>query len=146
MFNVKRAAVTALAGGALTLSGLGAGPAFAGGYGDYGDHDSHGGHGHYGHHYDAKPAVDVYVHGHKVKVTYECDTKGRGHDKYGVLKVSFKREHHKKWVKCDGDEHSIWYKVHGKGTFHASIKDPDGDRAYDSAYVRGHKGGHHHYH
>jgi hypothetical protein len=133
MLNVKRALATGAAL-ALPLTALGAAPAFAGG--GYDDH-----------HYDAKPSVEVYdAKGKKVKVVYECDTNKHGkhdEDKYGSLKVTFGHDTHKMDVKCDGEEHEVYYKVYGHGEFKAVIKDPDGDKDKDKEYVNDKHHGHH---
>jgi hypothetical protein len=133
---------------AMPLTALGAAPAWAseGGYDNSND-----------------PEVSVSVDGHDVEVTYTCYTEddngdggddgdkaarshgddGDNNDEYGTLTVYYHGDHWRKHVLCDGEEGSETFYVHGHGKFKAVLKDPDGDKAYDSAYVKDH---HHHHH
>ena len=101
------------------------------------------------------PSVSVHVYDNRVKVEYSCDTekhrdkdrdrdrdRDRDKDKYGKLTVKFGHDDHRKWVRCDGRDHDVWYKVYGKGKFEAIIEDPDGDKEYDWEWVKGRKGDH----
>jgi hypothetical protein len=117
---------------AMPLTALAAAPASAAQSG-YGDHD---------------PYVNVRAYGHNVRVEYTCYTERNRHDdghgkydrdrdrnKYGSLTVSYRGYDNWYRVKCDGYQHSKSFYVEGHGNFRANLKDPDGDRDYDSAYV-----------
>jgi hypothetical protein len=133
---VKKLVLGAVAA-AMPLTALAAAPASAA-QGGYRDHD---------------PYVNVstyYGHyGPKVKVEYKCYTERNRHDdghggygrdrdrdKYGSLTVYYRGYDDRYRVKCDGYPHwRAFDDVRGHGEFRAVLKDADGDRAYDSAYV-----------
>jgi hypothetical protein len=131
--RIKRLVLTAVAA-AMPLTALAAAPASA---------YERGGH-------DNDPEVYVHAYGHNVKVNYTCYTERRhGHDgdhsrgrdrgdrdKYGSLTTYFRGYSDWTSVKCDGYEHWKTYYVHGHGEFKAVLRDPDGDKAYDSDYVK----------
>ena len=132
--RIKKLVLTAVAA-AMPLTALVAAPASA--Y-DRGGHDDY-------------PEVSVYAYGHNVKVKYICYTDrdygddhgddARGgqygdHDEYGSLTTYYRG--YRTWtsVKCDGYEHWKPFYVRGHGEFKAVLRDADGDKAYDSAYVK----------
>jgi hypothetical protein len=132
--RIKRLVLTAVAA-AMPLTALAAAPASASDRGGY----------------DNDPEVSVYAYGHNVRVNYTCYTerhhgddhgdyaRGRDrddHDKYGSLTTYYRG--YRSWtsVRCDGYEHSKTYYVHGHGEFKAVLRDADGDKAYDSDYVK----------
>jgi hypothetical protein len=134
--------VLGAAAAAMPLTALAAAPASAS-QGDYRHHDN--------------PYVQVSVYGHHVNVKYKCDSDddyghddygrhGRHHNQYGTLTVHYRNYDNWYRAKCDGYEHWKNFDVYGHGNFRAVIKDGNGNRDYDSAYVDDyddHGDGHH---